>query len=128
MEPWITPVLTIITGIFASTGFWAYLQTRKNVKTSTDKLIMGLAYDKITHLGMYYIERGWISKDEYEDFRKYLYEPYKDLGGNGVAERIMQEVARLPLLSQSKVDQLIDTAKNERASHREGDRNNGRTR
>lgn len=63
---------------------------------------MGLAYDKITHLGMKYIERGWISKDEYEDFRKYFYEPYKDFGGNGVGDKVMQEINTLPFKSFNK--------------------------
>lgn len=58
---------------------------------------MGLAYDKITYLGLKYIERGWISKDEYEDFRKYFYDPYTEFGGNGMADRIMSEISKLPL-------------------------------
>lgn len=107
MEVWITPTVAIIAAILASTGFWAYLQTRYHAQRSTDKLIMGLAYDKITTLGMSYIERGWISKDEFEDFRKYLFEPYQELGGNGVAERIMTEVARLPLLRQDAYTERI---------------------
>lgn len=74
---------------------------------------MGLAYDKITHLGMGYIERGWVTKDEYEDFRKYLYEPYKEFGGNGVAERIMLEVSTLPLKKHSKYAEIVK-AKRER--------------
>lgn len=57
---------------------------------------MGLAYDKIVSRGIAFIERGWISKDEYEEYQKYLVEPYKEMGGNGVAERISSEVASLP--------------------------------
>jgi hypothetical protein len=68
---------------------------------------MGLAYDKITHLGMSYIERGWISKDEYEEFRKYLFDPYKDNGGNGVAEAIMNQVSQLPMRSPNKYSELL---------------------
>jgi hypothetical protein len=56
---------------------------------------MGLAYDKIATIGMAYIERGWVSKDEYEEYLKYLVEPYKELGGNGVADRISREVGGL---------------------------------
>ena len=57
---------------------------------------MGLAYDKIVSVGIAFIERGWVSKDEYEEYQKYLVEPYKAMGGNGVAERIATEVGRLP--------------------------------
>lgn len=46
---------------------------------------------------MEYIKRGWITKDEYEDLRDYLYKPYKELGGNGSAERIMLEVDKLEI-------------------------------
>lgn len=119
MEVWIGPAIAVVTAILASTGFWAWLQSKYNTKTSTDKLIMGLAYDKITHLGMIYIERGWISKDEFEDFRKYLYEPYKDLQGNGVAERIMAEVSRLPLMSHSMRNQLMELAKSDKTIQKE---------
>lgn len=90
-------VVPVIIGMLASTGLWSFLQKRDTTKSATTKLLMGLAYDKITHLGLNHVARGWIYKDEYEDFRKYLYEPYKELGGNGVAERIMNDVTALPI-------------------------------
>ena len=92
------PILVAIaTTLIASSGFWTYLLSKKNTNSATTRLLMGLAYDRITHLGMNYIERGYISKDEYEDFRKYFYEPYKELGGNGTADRIMTAVSELPI-------------------------------
>jgi hypothetical protein len=57
---------------------------------------MALAYDKIINVGMLYIQRGWVSKDEYEEYVKYLVEPYKKMGGNGVADRIATDVGTLP--------------------------------
>lgn len=119
MHPLIQAVIVSVTSVVASSGFWAYLQKKDSTKTGTTRLLMGLAYDKLTHLGLSYIERGWISKDEYEEYQKYLYEPYRDLGGNGVAERIMQEVSGLPLKSYTKYFR-IDQAK------RSGDVENGR--
>lgn len=95
-------VLTSVVSVIASSGFWAWLQTRGKTKTATDRLLLGLAYDKIVSLGMSYIDRGWISRDEFEDFQNYLYIPYKDAGGNGVAERIMLDVGRLPLRSPDR--------------------------
>ena len=59
----------------------------------------GLAHDRIVSLGMVYIERGWITKDEYENLRDYLYEPYKALGGNGSAKRVMEGVNRLKIFT-----------------------------
>jgi hypothetical protein len=61
--------------------------------------MMGVAYNQLTTLGIQYIERGSITKDEYEDLRKYFYDPYLALGGNGVAQRIMLEVESLPIRS-----------------------------
>ena len=52
------------------------------------------------YLGMRYIDRGWITQDEYENLNSYLYEPYKKLGGNGSALRVMQEVNKLPIRNQ----------------------------
>lgn len=106
--------MAALIAFISSTGFWAYLQRKNLRKTATTRLLLGLAYDKIITLGMKYIERGWISKDEYEDFRKYLYEPYSEFGGNGVAERIMNEVQRLPLRSNSPIEAVIDEKNKQR--------------
>ena len=111
MDPWLQSLMTIAGSILASSGFWAYFQIRREKKSAATKMLMGLAYDKISHLGMSYIERGHVSKDEYEDFRKYLYEPYVGLGGNGVAERIMCEVSRLPLRTQSRYAEITKAAR-----------------
>ena len=60
-------------------------------------MLIGLGHDRIIFLGMTYIERGWITQDEYENIHDYLYVPYKLMGGNGSAERIMKEVNKLPI-------------------------------
>jgi hypothetical protein len=109
MDAWLVPVSVAVISIFASNGFWTYLTRRKDPKDALTRLLLGLAYDKIAHLGMSYIERGWISKDEYEEFQKYLYEPYKAFGGNGVAERIMTEVQNLPIRSPGKYSEIIES-------------------
>ena len=58
---------------------------------------MGLAHDRIIELGIIYIERGWITQEEYENLHDYLYKPYEALGGNGTGKRIMEEVKKLPI-------------------------------
>lgn len=60
-------------------------------------MLIGLAHDRIVYLGMQYIERGYITQDEYENLYEYLYKPYEKLGGNGSAKRIMTEVNKLPI-------------------------------
>jgi hypothetical protein len=96
-----TIILTIVGSIFASTGFWAfvtYLMQRRDKKGSTaGKLRRGLAHDRICYLGAVYIKQGYISTDDYENLHDYLYLPYEELGGNGTAKRIMDEVKKLPL-------------------------------
>lgn len=102
MEHWLQLALTSFVTLGASSGFWAYLQHRNQSQSATTRLMMGMAYDTITQLGIAYIERGYVTKDEYEELRKYFFEPYKALGGNGVAERIMNEVSKLPFRSHSR--------------------------
>lgn len=96
-----TLIMSIVTAIFASTGFWAfltYLIQRKDTKDSAEaQMLKGLGHDRICYLGETYVARGYITKDEYENLHDYLFLPYKKLGGNGTAEKVMKEVEKLPL-------------------------------
>lgn len=60
-------------------------------------MLLGLGHDRIMFLGLKYLDRGWITQDEYENLNDYLYAPYKKLGGNGSAQKIMAEVEKLPI-------------------------------
>lgn len=100
MDPLVTSSLTILAAFIASSGFWAYLTRVREKKSATARLLMGLAHDKILHLGMNHIRNGYISKEDYDDLRHYLYEPYLEMGGNGTVERVMREVSNLPLRIQ----------------------------
>jgi len=97
MAPWLQIVLTILSSVLASSGLWAFLTTRFDLHSAEKEMLIGLGHDRIMYLGMRYIERGWITQDEYENLNTYLYEPYKKLGGNGSANRVMQEVNKLPI-------------------------------
>ena len=96
-----TLIVAIIGAIFASTGFWAFLTfmiQRKDKKASAEaQMLRGLGHDRICYLGAYYIKQGYITTEDYENLHDYLYIPYKKLGGNGTAEKIMKEVEKLPL-------------------------------
>lgn len=100
MNSWIQMVLTIIGAVLASSGFWAYIQKRSEKKDVKTRMLVGLAHDRILFLGMSYIDRGYITRDEYENLYEYLYQPYEKMGGNGSAKRVMQEVNKLPIHSQ----------------------------
>ena len=92
-----TLIISIVGAVFASTGFWAFLtsliQSKKSKGSAEGQMLKGLGHDRICYLGECYIQRGYITKDEHD----YLYLPYKKLGGNGTAEKIMKEVDRLSL-------------------------------
>ena len=92
-------LVTIVCAVLASSGFWAWLQKKDDKKSLQSQMLIGLAHDRIVALGMSYIERGWITKDEYENLRDYLYEPYKALGGNGSAKRVMEGVNKLKIFT-----------------------------
>lgn len=87
-------ILAIIAAVFASTGFWTFIQTRLQKKDKRQdaltRLMLGIAHDRIMELSSTYISRGYILQDEYADFMKYYYEPYLELGGNGSAEQIVE--------------------------------------
>lgn len=101
MTIWIQTVVTIICAVIASSGFWAFLQKRNENKDVKSQMLIGLAHDRIIFLGMEYIERGWISQDEYENLCEYLYKPYEQLGGNGSAKKIMAEINKLEIHKSS---------------------------
>lgn len=88
---------SVLTSVLASSGLWAYMTKRLEKRDTKTEMLVGLAHDRITYLGMQYIERGWITSDEYENLYQYLYKPYEKMGGNGSAKRIMTEVNRLPI-------------------------------
>lgn len=88
--------LTVLASVLASSGFWAFIQSRRDKKDAKTQLILGLAHDRIMYLCMSYIKRGYITPDEYENLYEYLYKPYEKMGGNGSAKRLMEEVKHLP--------------------------------
>ena len=97
MEPWVQMVVTIVCSVIASSGFWAYITHRHDRKDVKTQMLIGLGHDRLLYLGMCYIERGYVTSDEYENFYDYLYKPYEKMGGNGSVKRIMNEVNKLPI-------------------------------
>ena len=97
MHPAVSTFITVVCAVFASGGFWAWLQHRSSLTNAQTRLILGLAHDRLIDKGMMYIERGWITKDEYDDYYNYLYRWYYEFGGNGLAEKVYHEVKNLPV-------------------------------
>ena len=99
-----TPIVAAIIAGVTSGGFSSlviFLIERYDKKTgkhsAESDMLLGLGHDRIVWLGGLYIRRGYISRDEYENLHDYLYKPYLELGGNGTAQRVMEEVKKLPL-------------------------------
>lgn len=90
-------LVTVVAAVLGAGGFWAYLQKKADKKDAKARMLAGLGHDRIMELGKSYIERGSITAEEYENLFTYLYQPYEELGFNGSAKRIMDEVKRLPI-------------------------------
>lgn len=102
-------LIPVVIAFVASSGFWLFLMNFRDKKSAQTELLLGLAHDRIMSKAMYYIERGWITQDEYENLNVYLYKPYEKLGGNGSAKRMMLEVDRLPIKKHKSQDKLGET-------------------
>lgn len=89
-------ILTIVTSILASSGLWAFISSRVDKNNSERELLIGIGHVELVFFGMQYIERGWITRDEYETMHG-LYKPYIKLGGNGSGTKIMSEIEQLPI-------------------------------
>lgn len=97
MDIWVQIVVPLVAAVLTSSGLWAVVARRADKGDAQRKMLVGLAHDRIVHLGMVYVDRGYITQDEYENLNDYLYAPYEKMGGNGSAKRVMEEVRRLPM-------------------------------
>lgn len=97
MDDWTQIVITIFCSMLASSGLWAFIQKLADKRDVKTKMLIGLGHDRIIWLGMQYIQRGWITNDEYENLYEYLYKPYELMGGNGSAKRVMEAVNKLEI-------------------------------
>lgn len=89
-------IVTLAVAVFGSTGFWSWVQSRGKKKSAESRLLLGIAYSEIIRRSEHYIHQGYIAVDEYNELNRYLYEPYRDMGGDGTAQKLMDEVRKLP--------------------------------
>lgn len=97
MDIWVQIAVPVVVAVLTSSGLWAVVARRVDKGDAERKMLVGLAHDHIVHLGMVYVDRGYITQDEYENLNDYLYAPYEKMGGNGSAKRVMEEVRKLPM-------------------------------
>lgn len=92
-------VVTIFVSVLGSSGVWAIIQKRMDRKDQKTKLLLGLAQTSIVNQCRFYTSRGdWITEDEYEDLHEYLYKPYSDLGGDGLAKKWIERIEQLRIV------------------------------
>ena len=72
----------------------------KNLNQKVDALCVAvreLLYDRIKHLGKSYLDRGYISTEELEDFINMHKIYHNTLEGNGFLDEIVRQVKALPI-------------------------------
>lgn len=95
-----------ITTLLGGSGIWAWAKTRADHNNNAAKLLLSVSRNQLIALGRGYIERGYITMDEYEEYEA-EYQMYSSLGGNGLARRVFEQVDELPMMPNS-----IDRRKN----------------
>ena len=95
-----------VTALLGGSGIWAWAKTKTERNDSEDKLLLQVARNQLVSQGRFYLDRGYITMDEYEEYES-EYDIYSRLGGNGLARRVFKQVDELPILPNS-----IDGRKN----------------
>lgn len=95
-----------VTALLGGSGIWAWAKSKTERNDSEDKLLLGVARIQLVEQGREYIKRGYITMDEYEEYEAH-YKLYSNLGGNGLARRIFEQVDTLPMMPNN-----IDGRKN----------------
>ncbi len=90
--------IAIITAVFASSGLWSLIlyivQTRDKNRSAIRKALLALLHDRIYSECEKAITEGHVSIREFKNI-SYLYEPYRDLGGNGTGKMLYETVQKL---------------------------------
>ena len=99
-------VTQILIAIFASTGFWAAINSivqgrRERRSESAEKIktleagVRGLLHEKLIERCEYYIQKDCITEGEFRDLEEYIYTPYHLLHGNGTGDAYLERVKEL---------------------------------
>lgn len=93
----------IILAIFVSAGFWKVIEVivvhflTKPKITPEIRLLRGIGQIEILFFGSKFIEQGYITTEEYDSLKNEIYAPYVEMGGNGLAKKMMEEIEKLPI-------------------------------
>ena len=87
----------LLSALFGAPGLWAFVKSKTDHKSTAQKLLYMVSKNQLIALGRTYIERGYITMEEYEEFEA-EYTLYSALGGNGLARRVFKQVDELPIM------------------------------
>lgn len=87
----------IITTLLGGSGVWAWAKTKSDRNNTSHALLLEVSKNQLVALGRTYLDRGYITMDEYEEYES-EYDLYSALGGNGLARRIFKQVDDLPIV------------------------------
>ena len=90
-----TLIVSVIVAIFASTGFWDWLKTRRKKMTIYEQVTMAMGRDRLNFLSKKHIKNKYIPEDEFESFKE-LGEAYLEAGGNTMVKELYLEAMKLP--------------------------------
>ena len=90
----------LLTTVLSCPGFLVWSKTREKHDSSVDKLLLQVAKNQLVSQGREYLNRGYITMDEYEEYES-EYQVYTVMGGNGLARRIFEQVDDLPMVPNS---------------------------
>ena len=96
-------IIVIVLAVIASTGFWEFLKfifqnvIFKPKLTPEIRLLRGIGQIEIIFFGTKFLEQGYITTEEYDSLKNEIYAPYLEMGGNGLAKKMMEEIEKLPI-------------------------------
>lgn len=111
-----TMIITAIITALTSSGFISlilYFIQRHDKKKDAEaanksvqsRMLLGLGHDKIVYLTDKYVRRGAITLKEKRNLQ-FLYEPYREMGGNGDCKIGYDACESLPVISEEAADEL----------------------
>lgn len=114
MDQSVQMILTAVISALSSSGVMTFIifliqrrdeRKRREEANSSDqaRMLVGLGHDKILYLTDKYVRRGCITLKEKGNL-KCLYDPYRDLGGNGDCEIGYDACTRLPVVSDEEAE------------------------
>lgn len=77
-------------------GIFSLLVSRQHKENGVAAGVRILLYERIKFLGTRYVEKGYVSNDDYEDLLKMHRVYHNPLKGNGFLDDIMEQVKKLP--------------------------------